>query len=68
MVEWYHSVYDRAGKIEGASQRVQEDTIKFYTYYGSVWVLVLLKLLMVLVRIYANLTWFIYWYSNFLFW
>ena len=29
MVEWYHSVYDRAGKIEGASQRVQEDTIKF---------------------------------------
>ena len=29
MVEWYHSVYDRARKIEGASQRVQEDTIKF---------------------------------------
>ena len=29
MVEWYHSVYDRAGKIEGAAQRVQEDTIKF---------------------------------------
>jgi len=29
MVEWYHSVYDRAKKIEGASQRVQEDTIKF---------------------------------------
>jgi len=29
MVEWYHSVYDRASKIEGASQRVQEDTIKF---------------------------------------
>ena len=29
MVEWYHSVYDEAGKIEGASQRVQEDTIKF---------------------------------------
>ena len=29
MVEWYHSVYDRACKIEGASQRVQEDTIKF---------------------------------------
>ena len=29
MVEWYHSVYDKAGKIEGASQRVQEDTIKF---------------------------------------
>jgi peptide/bleomycin uptake transporter len=29
MVEWDHSVYDRARKIEGASQRVQEDTIKF---------------------------------------
>ena len=29
MVEWYHSVYDRASKIEGAAQRVQEDTIKF---------------------------------------
>ncbi len=29
MVEWYHSVYDQARQIEGASQRVQEDTIKF---------------------------------------
>ena len=29
MVEWYHSVYERASKIEGAAQRVQEDTIKF---------------------------------------
>ena len=29
MVEWYHSVYHKARKIEGASQRVQEDTIKF---------------------------------------
>ncbi len=29
MTEWYHSVYDKARKIEGASQRVQEDTIKF---------------------------------------
>ena len=29
MVEWYHSVYDKARKIEGASQRVQEDTVKF---------------------------------------
>ena len=28
MVEWYHSVYEKARKIEGASQRVQEDTIK----------------------------------------
>ena len=29
MVEWYHSVYNKAREIEGASQRVQEDTIKF---------------------------------------
>jgi peptide/bleomycin uptake transporter len=29
MVEWYHSVYDKASEIEGAAQRVQEDTIKF---------------------------------------
>ena len=29
MVEWYHSVYDKARKIEGAAQSVQEDTIKF---------------------------------------
>ena len=29
MVEWYHSVYDKAAKIEGASQRVQEDTVRF---------------------------------------
>ena len=29
MVEWYHSVYDKARRIEGAAQRVQEDTIKF---------------------------------------
>jgi len=29
MVDWYHHVYDKARNIEGASQRVQEDTIKF---------------------------------------
>ncbi len=29
MVEWYHSVFDKARTIEGAAQRVQEDTIKF---------------------------------------
>ena len=29
MVEWYHAVYDKARTIEGAAQRVQEDTIKF---------------------------------------
>ena len=29
MVDWYHSVYNKASKIEGAAQRVQEDSIKF---------------------------------------
>ena len=29
MVEWYHDVYDKARTIEGAAQRVQENTIKF---------------------------------------
>jgi peptide/bleomycin uptake transporter len=29
MVEWYHSVYDKARTIEGAAQRVQEDTVRF---------------------------------------
>jgi len=29
MVDWYHSVYHHAREIEGASQRVQEDTVKF---------------------------------------
>ena len=29
MVEWYHSVYDKARTIEGAAQSVQEDTIQF---------------------------------------
>lgn len=28
MVDWYHSVYDKARTIEGASQRVQEDTVR----------------------------------------
>ena len=35
MAEWYHSVYDKARKIEGASQRVQEDTQKFAKYMES---------------------------------
>ncbi|HCK06500.1 MAG TPA: transporter, partial [Flavobacteriaceae bacterium] len=29
MVDWYHQAYDRARTIEGASQRVQEDTVRF---------------------------------------
>ena len=37
MVEWYHSVYEKARKIEGAAQRVQEDTIKVFKNYGRSW-------------------------------
>lgn len=29
MVDYYHSMWDKARQIEGASQRVQEDTVKF---------------------------------------
>lgn len=29
MVDWYHEVYDKARTIEGAAQRVQEDTVRF---------------------------------------
>ena len=42
MVEWYHSVYDKARTIEGASQRVQEDTIKFSRIMERSWEQVLL--------------------------
>ena len=36
MVEWYHSVYERASNIKGAAQRVQEDTIKFSRIMESI--------------------------------
>ena len=35
IVEWYHNVYDKARKIEGAAQRVQEDTVKFSRFLES---------------------------------
>ena len=35
MVEWYHSVYEKARNIEGAAQRVQEDTVKFSRFVQS---------------------------------
>ena len=37
VLQWLNgtiAVYDKARKIEGAAQRVQEDTIKVFTYYG----------------------------------
>ena len=67
MVEWYHSVYDKARKIEGASQRVQEDTIKFTRIMESLGtsfiesVMVLIQFVPILIRIISR-------YTNFLFW
>ncbi len=49
MVEWYHSVYDQARKIEGAAQRVQEDTVKFSRIMESLGTS-LIESLMVLVQ------------------
>ena len=49
MVEWYHSVYDKARTIEGASQRVQEDTIKFSRIMESLGT-ALIESIMVLVQ------------------
>ena len=50
MVEWYHSVYDKARKIEGAAQRVQEDTIKFSRIMESLGTS-LIEALMILIEI-----------------
>jgi peptide/bleomycin uptake transporter len=49
MIEWYHSVYDKARKIEGASQRVQEDTIKFSRIMESLGT-ILIEALMLLIE------------------
>lgn len=49
MVEWYHSVYERASNIEGAAQRVQEDTIKFSRIMESLGTS-LIKSIMVLIQ------------------
>jgi len=54
MVEWYHSVYDKARNIEGASQRVQEDTIKFSRIVESLGVS-MIESVMVLVEFFPIL-------------
>lgn len=69
MVEWYHSVYDYARTIEGASQRVQEDTIKFSRMLESLGTS-LIESVMVLVEFFpiliglavgVNILWFGAW-------
>ena len=54
MVEWYHSVYDKARTIEGASQRVQEDTVKFSRIVEGLGV-ALIESVMVLVEFFPIL-------------
>lgn len=54
MVEWYHSVYHKARHIEGASQRVQEDTVKFSRIMESLGVS-LIESVMVLIEFFPIL-------------
>ena len=67
MVEWYHSVYDKARKIEGASQRVQEDTIKFTRIMESLGtsfiesVMVLIQFVPILLGLSIGIPIFFFW-------
>lgn len=54
MVEWYHSVYHKARTIEGASQRVQEDTVKYARIVESLGVS-MIESVMVLVEFFPIL-------------
>ena len=68
MVEWYHEVYDKARTIEGAAQRVQEDTIKFSRIVESLGtsliesVLVLIEFFPILLGLGAGIT--IMWFGD----
>ena len=68
MVEWYHEVYDKARSIEGAAQRVQEDTIKFSRIVESLGtsliesILVLVEFLPILMGLGAGVT--IMWFGD----
>ena len=67
MVEWYHSVYEKARLIEGASQRVQEDTIKFTRIMESLGTS-LIEAIMVLVQFTPILFWLKHRHTNIFFW
>ena len=67
MVEWYHSVYDQARSIEGAAQRVQEDTIKFSRIMEGLGTS-FIESIMVLVQFIPILFGCVSWYTNILFW
>ena len=68
MVEWYHEVYDKARNIEGAAQRVQEDTIKFSRIVEGLGtsliesILVLIEFLPILMGLGAGVT--IMWFGD----
>jgi peptide/bleomycin uptake transporter len=68
MVEWYHDVYDKARTIEGAAQRVQEDTIKFSRIVEGLGtsliesILVLIEFLPILMGLGAGVT--IMWFGD----
>ena len=68
MVEWYHEVYDKARSIEGAAQRVQEDTIKFSRIVEGLGtsliesILVLIEFLPILIGLGAGVT--IMWFGD----
>jgi len=68
MVEWYHEVYDKARTIEGAAQRVQEDTIKFSRIVEGLGtsliesILVLIEFLPILMGLGAGVT--IMWFGD----
>ena len=57
----------RAGKIEGASQRVQEDTIKFTRIMEGLGTS-FIESVMVLIQFVPILLGLVNWYTNFLFW
>ena len=67
MVEWYHSVYDQARTIEGASQRVQEDTIKFSRIMEGLGTS-FIEAVMIIVEFIPILFGLEYWNSDFLLW
>ena len=61
MVDWYHEVFHKAHKLEGAAQRVQEDTVKFSRIIESLGTALVESVLTLIVfyPILLELSWFI---------
>jgi len=60
MVEWYHTVFHKVHKLEGAAQRVQEDTVKFSRIIESLGTALIESILTLIVffPILLNLSWY----------